>query len=666
MGSDPTALTLRSNALEPDWKTGWLSWLDSVIRVEIDRLRIRYELSLDEFRGLYISNEQVDRLLAVRSAEFASDRPSLPQSELDSPIARVADEFDLPPVEIAATFISVAPEIDGRYETLFAYLNDDVTQKFATVDLCRRLTGTGPECLDADARVFAEGLLDAVRQGDAAAWRSAGVVAREPVRRFLLGNREVPIAEPRAMRAAERRAAIALGSGELTCVALAGAPQHDALATARTLAAGAGHGLLEMGPDDNGERARDDLLTARLQLDWPYLSLHHVEEWGPSLCTTVRRVAQAAVPTLLGVGRDGAWRRHLHGIDYEVLELDPPDRAERVALWTSSLRDQGVQASADDVREVAALFSLYPEQIRHAARHAARQGASLTEQARRQCASDVEDLAGRVALVHEWTDLILPAPTLRRLKEFAGAIRNRDKVFRDWSFLRAAGGTPSLRALFSGISGTGKTMSAAVIARDLGVDLFRIDLSAVVSKYIGETEKNLERIFRSAEGSNAILFFDEADALFGKRSEVKDAHDRYANIEIAFLLQRMETYEGVMILATNLARNLDEAFSRRIQFAIEFPLPDEEQREQLWRLLLPEAAPKRDVDYFFLARQFQLTGGEIRNVALDAAFLAAHEDEAITMDHLARAVARQRRKQGKLPTPFEFKHYLATVHREGA
>jgi SpoVK/Ycf46/Vps4 family AAA+-type ATPase len=278
----------------------------------------------------------------------------------------------------------------------------------------------------------------------------------------------------------------------------------------------------------------------------------------------------------------------------------------------------------------------------------------------------VENLADRVALVHAWNDLVLPAPTLRRLKEFAGAIRNRDKVFRDWSFLRPAGGTPSLRALFSGMSGTGKTMSAAVIARDLGVDLYRIDLSAVVSKYIGETEKNLERIFHSAEGSNGILFFDEADALFGKRSEVKDAHDRYANIEIAFLLQRMETYDGVMILATNLAGNLDEAFSRRIQFAIEFPLPDDEQRAQLWKLLLPAEAPKHDIDYSFLARQFQLTGGEIRNVSLDAAFLAAHEDDAITMNHLVRAVARQRRKQGKLPTPSEFKHYLATVHREGA
>ena len=232
---------------------------------------------------------------------------------------------------------------------------------------------------------------------------------------------------------------------------------------------------------------------------------------------------------------------------------------------------------------------------------------------------------------------MLPDPTLRRLHEFAAAIRSREQVFRSWAFVRAAGGSASLRAMFSGASGTGKTMSAAVVARELGLDLFRIDLSAVVSKYIGETEKNLERIFKAAEGSNAILFFDEADALFGKRSEVKDAHDRYANIEVAYLLQRMETYDGVLILATNLAKHIDEAFSRRIHVEIDFPLPDAVQRERLWRLLIPSAAPTAaDVDYEFLARQFPLTGGEIRNVALAAGFLAAYEERDIEMTHLVR------------------------------
>ncbi len=186
-----------------------------------------------------------------------------------------------------------------------------------------------------------------------------------------------------------------------------------------------------------------------------------------------------------------------------------------------------------------------------------------------------------------------------------------------------------LRRLGNGQDDVGRGRGAR-----LGLDLFRIDLSAVVSKYIGETEKNLERIFKAAEGSNAILFFDEADALFGKRSEVKDAHDRYANIEVAYLLQRMETYDGVLILATNLAKHIDEAFSRRIHVEIDFPLPDAVQRERLWRLLIPSAAPTAaDVDYEFLARQFPLTGGEIRNVALGGGLPrglrgARHRDDA--------------------------------------
>jgi SpoVK/Ycf46/Vps4 family AAA+-type ATPase len=361
------------------------------------------------------------------------------------------------------------------------------------------------------------------------------------------------------------------------------------------------------------------------------------------------------------------------GTDHEIVELSPPDVAERASMWRRALREQDVRASDDDVDAVADLFSLYPSQIQRASTRARPAGHSedvdltyMAAAARGQCTRALDELAEHVPLLHTWSDLVLPLPTLRRLREFSSAIRCRDRVFREWSFWRPAGGTASLRALFSGASGTGKTMSAAVVARDLGVDLFRIDLSAVVSKYIGETEKNLERIFTAAEGSNAILLFDEADALFGKRSEVKDAHDRYANIEVAYLLQRMETYDGVMILATNLAKHLDEAFSRRIHFDIEFPLPDQEQRERLWRQLIPAAAPTSDdVDHGFLARQFQLTGGEIRNVAIAAAFLAAHEECEIRMQHLVRAIARQRRKQGKMPTSAEFKHHLAAVHEDG-
>jgi SpoVK/Ycf46/Vps4 family AAA+-type ATPase len=213
-------------------------------------------------------------------------------------------------------------------------------------------------------------------------------------------------------------------------------------------------------------------------------------------------------------------------------------------------------------------------------------------------------------------------------------------------------------ALLAGNSGTGKTMAADVMANALGLDLYRIDLSAVVSKYIGETEKNLDAIFREAERSNAILFFDEADALFGKRSEVKDAHDRYANIETAYLLQRMEEYSGIVILATNLKMNLDEAFVRRLHFVVDFPMPDEPFRKRIWEGAVPPEAPLgNDIDWDFLARQFKVSGGNIKNAVVAGAFLAAGEGQPIGMSHLVRGMRREYQKLGRMVTEAEFGKY---------
>lgn len=208
-------------------------------------------------------------------------------------------------------------------------------------------------------------------------------------------------------------------------------------------------------------------------------------------------------------------------------------------------------------------------------------------------------------------------------------------------------------------------MTAGVMARDLGLDLYKIDLSSIVSKYIGETEKNLERIFRAAQCSNAILFFDEADALFGKRSEVKDAHDRYANIEVSYLLQKIEDHDGPVILATNLTKNIDDAFARRMHFVVRFPLPDEEQRQRLWRGMVPKQAPlDQAVDFPFLAAQFSFAGGDIRNIVLDAAFRAAEDGKVITMPHLLRAIEQQFIKQGRVPCAAEFRQYYDLLTKE--
>jgi SpoVK/Ycf46/Vps4 family AAA+-type ATPase len=228
-------------------------------------------------------------------------------------------------------------------------------------------------------------------------------------------------------------------------------------------------------------------------------------------------------------------------------------------------------------------------------------------------------------------------------------VRGRPKVLDTWGVGRKLASSRGVTVLFAGPPGTGKTMAAEIIAGELGLDLYRIDLSTIVSKYIGETEKNIERIFQEAEQSNAILFFDEADALFGKRSEVRDSHDRYANIEISYLLQRMEAYNGVTILATNLRGNLDEAFTRRLQFAVNFPFPEAEDRIRIWKTLFPSEVPRAaEVDLVHMAETFRLAGGNIRNVIVSAAYLAAADGDIVTMAHLLHATRRELQKMGRL------------------
>jgi SpoVK/Ycf46/Vps4 family AAA+-type ATPase len=258
-------------------------------------------------------------------------------------------------------------------------------------------------------------------------------------------------------------------------------------------------------------------------------------------------------------------------------------------------------------------------------------------------------MARRIIPRYSWDDLVLPPDQIAQLREIRERAQFAYRVQDEWGYGRKVAPTAGVSALFAGESGTGKTMSAEVIAYDLGLVMYKIDLSSVVSKYIGETEKNLSVIFEEAQASNAILFFDEADALFGKRSEVKDAHDRYANIEIAYLLQRIETYDGIAILATNLRQNLDEAFTRRLDFVIDFPFPDTEYRYLIWQRHFPAEAPlAAEVDLDQVAARYRLAGGNIRNAALASAYLAAADGGIITMTHIRHAIRREHQKMGRL------------------
>ncbi|NER97011.1 MAG: ATP-binding protein, partial [Symploca sp. SIO1B1] len=266
----------------------------------------------------------------------------------------------------------------------------------------------------------------------------------------------------------------------------------------------------------------------------------------------------------------------------------------------------------------------------------------------------LETLAQRIEVKAGWQDLVLPADEMALLHQITKQVRQRGKVYQEWGFHQRMNRGKGISALFAGESGTGKTMAAEVIAKDLGLHLYRIDLATVVNKYIGETEKNLRRLFDAAEDGGAILFFDEADALFGKRSEVKDAHDRYANIEINYLLQRLEAYRGLAILATNKKNTIDQAFLRRLRFIVNFPFPGAAQRAIIWQKVFPKETPTEELDWERLS-QFNFTGGNVHSIALNAAFMAAEAGKSVTMDVVLTAARMEFKKLDKLVNEADFR-----------
>lgn len=355
-----------------------------------------------------------------------------------------------------------------------------------------------------------------------------------------------------------------------------------------------------------------------------------------------------------------------------VIELSAPlpESDERTELWTSALAGIDGEGFADPAA-LAWRYHLSAAEIRDAARMAeadarSQEGswpellqASLARACQTRSRRDLEALAQPIRPRGEWSDLILPDASLEQLAELVGYLRHHDLVFGTWGMRNKVLTGDGLAALFAGPPGTGKTMASALVARELGRELYRIDLAGVVSKYIGETEKNLDRVFAAAHRSNAVLFFDEADALFGKRTEVKDAHDRYANVETSYLLQKIEAFDGIVILATNFKKNVDEAFMRRMAVVVDFPMPDVAERLRLWETLLPTAMPREaNMDLSFLAQRFEASGAHIKNAITTAAMLAAEEKpQLVRLAHLLRGVRREMQKVGRLVDSADFGSY---------
>ena len=703
--------------------TAELQRLDLLLHREILRLRATYQLSLDEFRGLYISDEQVNSLIdqslgyeGVLSTldELTQRAEALHEANAERlpnglPWQRLAAEFGLTPIEQDVLLLAVAPEIDLKYETLYAYLNNDITRKWPTRDLALRVLSSSPAeqaelrpYLSPQAALFAGNLLHTIEPSLCASSLAHGFALAHPLADFLLGYRyddahlaaftetvegsivwdKIPLPADAVTRLRQVAKRFKGSNGPLPLFLLEGRPGSGRSLAARALCGELGFSLLKF--DLEAARASTEplselinaaLLQSRLEPAGLYLKgietlfdsvgkpLPEAHALAATLATNPRSVFLACTPGT----QASEWLKRQSVLGFHFPE---PEFSTRVWLWRDALAEQDAVLSASEINLLAGRYILNPGQIQAAAAAAAEtlevtgtlDGTTLSEAARAQSDHSLGSLAVKVKPIHVWDDLVLPTATQARIRELASAIRFRHVVYSEWGFERRIAAGRGVKALFAGGSGTGKTMTASVIAQDLGLDLYKIDLSSIVSKYIGETEKNLDRIFQAAQSGNAILFFDEADALFGKRSEVKDAHDRYANIEVSYLLQKVEDHEGIVILASNLSKNIDEAFSRRLHYVIDFPLPDETHRERLWRGMFPPEAPlAKDLDLRFLAKQFSIAGGVIRNVALDAAFLAAQDGRIITMKQLINAMARQMKKQGRIPSPTDFKQYHALI-----
>jgi winged helix domain-containing protein/ATPase family protein associated with various cellular activities (AAA) len=691
-----------------------------------------------ELQGLVISESDIESILRAqefwgawwqgqeaKAAELASldqqlqrlrreidDRRALSdEAEIHLSLPYVARSLNLSQAEVDLLLITLAPELDPLYETLYGYLQNDVTRKRPSVNLALNLLCRN-EQEKLNARRLLEGASPLMQYGlvhlhDESQDRHPSLLRRFlkldlSIVGFLLDHPPsfeglwIPPGQPVSLSEVDVATQESLTNLAAHCreqhfpgviVWLTGTSPSSLREAAEVFCAALGRNLLrtEMTrfvatEGDSATIMRDAILwNAVLGITVPDQEGEkesHGGEAEKAEAALWKSLRDFKAPVIL-LGSNLALRHIPPDLMLWRRNIPPPGYYQRHQLWQRALPDRD---DSGELGRLADTFHFGADRIRQAITLAI--GSAAATHPENPTPSTQELLAagraltsphvGRFAVQIEprygWSDIVLPTDKLAQLQSVAVWMKYRRVVHAEWGFGEKLSRGKGLNVLFTGPSGTGKTMAAEVLAGELCLDLFQIDLSSVVSKYIGETEKNLSEIFEKAEMTQSLLFFDEADALFGKRTEVKDAHDRYANIEVNYLLQRVEQYEGVVILATNLQRNLDDAFVRRMQDIIEFPFPDEFSRERIWRTHFPEHAPQsEDIDFAFLAKQFKLAGGHIKNIVLQAAFLAAREEPSvITMEHLIQATNAEFQKQGKMSIKSDFGRYYELLRKEVA
>ncbi|MBX3051916.1 MAG: ATP-binding protein [Caldilineaceae bacterium] len=697
--------------LELRYLYGELARLDVLLQRAVAKAEVAKETN-GQMQGLVISPHEVESLFVRPQAtpeepEFAEfdqryreAMAGLESAAVDAAryeyiprLAQLRTAFALNTFEFDAFLICLASALDQRYERIMSYLQDDVTQRRPTANgIIQVLVGNSEERLRflpaflPNSRLVYHNLLRVSAIGDdPGPLLTRALLADESVMAWLLGQYEPDVRLRRFMQlhppipteedqllAAESWETVSKAVNGQTVALFHGADLGVQMSTARLLSASGNMPLLSLDLELStaaGVAIRDALAIgirdARLTGAMLFLR-------GWDVCLTsgapssdlIKLLFDADVPVI--VSSEKEW--HSHGFERANsimrVTLERPTYRQRLTFWEHFLAqvDFPVDPSVA-VQPIASQFALTSRQIQDSIytardtalqRKDAIQPRDLISAARAHSSPNLSGLAQKIDPRYDWEDLVLPEDQKTMLREMVQTVKGRGVVMEEWGVGRKLKASAGVTVLFAGPPGTGKTMAAEVITSDLGLDLYKLDLSMVVSKFIGETEKNLGKIFDEAQSSSAVLFFDEADAIFGKRSEVKDSHDRYANMEVSYLLQRMEQYDGVTILATNLRANMDEAFTRRMQFIVDFPFPDEEERLRIWQTLFPVDLPQSaDIDLNLFARRFRMSGGNIRNIIVSAAYLAAANGGKVTMEHLLHSTRRELQKMGRLITDMD-------------
>ena len=704
-----------------------LSKLDLIIKRHIVGFRANLEESYTHSSNqhMFVSHEEVDWLLQDTdiNVEYQQQIEALDNEIVDIetqiskklanseaqgktlPLLQLSRLFNLSEFDVQVLIITLAPELRRKYDRIYAYLQDDITRKRASIDLALHLLcrfekdrWTLQNHFTKNGVLLQTGLLHLIDDPNSPSGSSSlGKFLKldQGILSFILGDNNL---DSRLLGIAHL--ILIDETSDLIFINKKISQYVSDLIDWRFAADSSPHKNLVLnlhGPLGVGKQALALQQCKRLQCNLLCLDAirllgqeSNIEE---SLKLAFREAMLLQAPLyihsidvlindeakshffikviskltdeygwLTFLSGDKAWQvqNFFENSIFKNIELGMPDFPLRKQAWLKNMESKGEELNDEVAIQLASQFHLTPGQIQSATdaikleqslkNHSTLDNdCDLLDACRDQSNQRLRDLAVKVDSLYTWDDLILPQRNQSLLKQICDQIRQQYKVFNLWGFDKKLSYGKGLSALFSGPPGTGKTMAAQVLANEIQLDLYKVDLSTVISKYIGETEKNLSQIFKEAETSNAILFFDEADAIFGKRTEVNDAHDRYANIEVSYLLQKMEEYNGIVILASNFRVNMDDAFMRRIRFIIEFPFPDEESRLQIWKIHVPEQAPvENDIDYALLAKQFSIAGGNIKNVILNAAFLAAKYDKAISMEHILEGTKHEYEKIGKL------------------